>query len=180
MLADVNSLIAHGLLAPDATSDLLGINGYKNIMTDLATLASILRTNATKVAERTSVRPNELAEAEDLAAKLGKSVGLREQSPQVIAQAARNRQAAFTLFIKAYEEVRAAVQYLRHHEGDADVIMPSLFAGRGGRKKAVADVTDKPNTPATPIVNPPTPAPSGNNGASVAKPNIGENGPFMQ
>jgi len=110
-LFDVNTLIAYGLLAPEVLDDILGVNGYKNVMTDLGTLASILRTNAAQVAERTTVKPDELAEAEALATKLGKTVGVREQSPQVIAQATRNRQAAFTLFMKAYEEVRAAVQY---------------------------------------------------------------------
>ena len=54
--------------------------------------------------------------------------GVRELSPQAIAQVPRNRQAAFTLFMKAYEEVRAALQYLRHHEGDGDSIMPSALA----------------------------------------------------
>jgi len=179
LLANVNSLIAYGLLAPEVLNDLLGINGYKNVMTDLATLASILRTHADKVAERTTVRFNELAEAEDLAAKLGETVGVRQLSPQVIAQAARNRQAAFTLFMRAYEEVRAAIQYLRHHEGDADAIMPSLFAGRGGRKKAVGDKPDAPAPSPTPVVAPPTSSIAGNNGAMGVKLASDDHGPFV-
>jgi hypothetical protein len=34
--------------------------------------------------------------------------------------------AAFTLFVRTYDDVRAAVQFLRRAEGDADSIMPSL------------------------------------------------------
>lgn len=139
LLADVNSLIAHGLLAPGVIGGLQGTNGYKNVMMDLGTLTGILRKYAAKVAGRTSIRPEELAEAEDLASKLGKAVGLREQSPQLIAEAARIRQAAFTLFVKTYEEVRSAVQYLRRAEGDADSILPSLYLSRGLRKKVVED-----------------------------------------
>ncbi len=93
-------------------------------MTDLGLLASILRTNAAKVAARTSIKPDEVAAAEDLANKLGKAAGLREQSPRIIAEAARNRRAAYALFIKAYGEVRSGVQFLRRREGDADSIAP--------------------------------------------------------
>ena len=182
LLADVNMLIAYGLLAPEALDGLLGVNGYKNVMTDLGTLASILRTDSIIIAERTTVKPAELAAAEDLATKLGKTVGTRNRSPHVIAVATRNRQAAFTLFMKAHEEVRVAVQYIRHHEGDADTIMPSLFAGRGGRKKSTSVTADKSNTHApspAPVVVPPTPAPSRGNGAS-AKILSSEHGPFVQ
>jgi hypothetical protein len=70
-------------------------------------------------AERTSVKPDEIYAAEDLADQLGTAIGLREQAPQVVAEAVRNRNAAFTLFIETYEEIRAAVGYLRRQEGDA-------------------------------------------------------------
>jgi hypothetical protein len=167
-------------LAPEVIDDLLGVNGYKNVMTDLGTLASIHRAHAAEIAERTTVKPAELAEAEALATKLGKTVGVRELSPQVIAQATRNRQAAFTLFMKAYEEVRAAVQYVRHHEGDAGSIIPSLFAGRGGRKKAVDKGDDKPQTPVpVPPVTNPTNSPTTNPTQPAKVADISEHGPFM-
>lgn len=58
-------------------------------MMDIGTLASILRKYAAKVADRTSVKPQELSAAEDLANQLGKAVRLREQAPQMIAEAVR-------------------------------------------------------------------------------------------
>jgi hypothetical protein len=77
------------------------------------------------------------------------------------------------------EEVRAAVQYIRHHEGDADSIIPSLFAGRGGRKKATDDTNDKPQTPVP--VPPITSQPNnpGTNPTPAAKVDVSELGPFM-
>jgi hypothetical protein len=149
LLADVNSLIAYNLLSPGVTSGLQGTNGHKNVMMDLGTLASILRTHAAKIAERTSVRPDELSAAEDLANKLGKILGVREQSPQVVAEVTRTRQAAFTLFVNTYDDVRAAVQYLRRTEGDADSIIPSLYLSRGLRKKTVAEDDGETATTAT-------------------------------
>jgi hypothetical protein len=171
LLADVHSLIAYDLLSPGVISGLQGTNGHKNVMMDLGTLASILRRHAAKVAVRTSVRPEELSAAEDLANKLGKALGLREQSPQLVAEVTRTRQAAFTLFVKTYDDVRAAVQYLRRAEGDADAIIPSLYLSRGLRKKAVEEaagetaatatetltsISTKPATTANTATKPPT------------------------
>ena len=68
------------------------------------------------------------------------------------------------------------MQYVRHHEGDADSIIPSLFAGRGGRKKATDDTGDKPQTPVPvpPMTNQPkTP---GTNPTPAAKVNVSESG----
>ncbi len=179
LLADTNSLIAHGVLAPGVINKLQGVNGYKNVMADLIALVAIHRKYAEQIADRTSVKPEELKAAEDLAAKFSEAVGLREQSPQTIAAATRTRQAAYTLFVTSYNEVRAAVQYLRRREDDADNIIPSLFAIHGTRKKSAVDTNDKPNQPAAPVVNPPAPAQPGNNGAPAAKVTSSEHGPFV-
>jgi hypothetical protein len=151
LLADLNSLIARGLIAPSATNELQGINGYKNVVFDLFALANILRLNTAKISGRSSVKPEELDAAENLADQLGTAVGERDQAPQIAAEAVRNRQAAFTLFIDAYEEVRTAINYLRRKQGDADTIAPSLYAGRTVSKKKPTDDAN---------VTPPAPAPS--------------------
>jgi hypothetical protein len=39
------------------------------------------------------------------------------------------------LFLKAYDETRRAVKFLRWRERDAETIVPSLYRGRGGRGK---------------------------------------------
>ena len=64
------------------------------------------------------------------------AAGLREQGPAVVQDVARIRDQAFTLMMRAYDEVRRAVTFLRWQQGDADTIAPSLYAGRGGRGKA--------------------------------------------
>jgi len=179
LLSDVNSLISRGLLAPGVISGLQGINGYKNLMMDIGTLAGILHKYAAKIADRTSVKPEELSAAEDLANRLGKAVGLREQSPQIIAEAARNRQAAFTLFLNAYEEVRTAIHYLLRNAGDADSIAPSLYANRGLRRKPADNSEDSPPAadPASPTGSQPNT--SGANATAPAKTDPSDSGPFM-
>lgn len=175
LLADVNSLIAHGVLAPSVINNLQGVNGYKNVMADLIALVAIHRKYADQIAERTSVKPEELTAAENLAAQFSEAVGLREQSPQTVATATRNRKAAYTLYVTSYNDVRSAVQYLRRHEGDADTIIPSLFVIHGVRKKSTPD---NPPAPA-PIVNPPAAAHAGNNDAPAAQVTSSSHGPFV-
>jgi hypothetical protein len=180
LFADVQSLIARRLLPASVTDGLQGASGYKNLMMDLATLAGILRKNAAKIAGRTSVQPDELSAAEDLANRFGRAVGLREQSPQVLAEASRQRQAAYTLCISTYNEVRAGVQYIRRNAGDADSIAPSLFANRGTRYKPVDD-TEPAASPAPAAVQPSAPVGStpGNGATAAAALKVQEEGPYV-
>lgn len=148
-------------------------------MVDITTLAEILKKNAEKIADRTSVKPEEIYAAENLADQLGTAIGLREQAPQVIAEAVRNRNAAFTLFIKTYEEIRAAVGYLRRQEGDADTITPTLYTGRGpSKKKPAEDNSGKPETP--PVVTQPTNPTPGTNTPAAQPAAASAHGPYMQ
>ncbi len=95
------------------------------------------------------------------------------------------RARAFTLFSRAYDQVRRAVNVLRWDEGDADSIAPSLYAGRGGRGKSAEN---KPGTGTAtgtelPPQAPPSPAtPTSDLPAKSTKPAVGapDSQPFMQ
>jgi len=52
---------------------------------------------------------------------------------------------AFTLLLKAYDEVRAAVSYVRRAEGDADLYAPSLYKTRKAGRRAAR--VEQPGTP---------------------------------
>jgi hypothetical protein len=181
MMDDIGMLISRGLLKGDILSELKGINGYKNIAFDLFQLSDIYRKNWDGIADRTSMKKEELDQVEDLADKLVTAAGEREQAPQLTAEAIRDRQAAFTIFINAYDEVRAAIGFLRRKQGDVDTIAPSLFLGRVSSKKKPADNTeDKPQTAtaASTTTNPATtPAANPTQPAKVAE--MSESGPYM-
>jgi len=181
LLADVEALVARALLDPKATSELKGISGYKNIAFDIFALANVLKSNWDKISERTSVKSEELDQAEVEADHLVTATGEREQTPVVAPEVVRDRQAAFTLFINTYEEVRAAVAYIRRKQGDADSIAPSLYAGRTASKKKPADEPNEPAPAVTPVASPAQPAaPGANNPAApAAQHDIAKNGPFM-
>ena len=54
----------------------------------------------------------------------------------------------FTLLYWAYDHVRKCVGFVRWHEGDADQIAPSLYAGR---TRSSSEVPAAPVAPATPV-----------------------------
>ena len=195
-LSDVTTLVHRGLIPSQALSKLNGGNGYRNLAADLFKLSEALRSNWSKISGRTSMTLAELDE--NLADQINQTLGIREQMPELQASAARDRQAAYTLFLEAYDEVRAAIAYVRRKEGDVDDIMPSLYAGRNGgmKKKPAPDEPTKPTVPAgqapdnhdAPVV-PATPTPAAHATAEVTSeaeatnpvaPSVLANGPFMR
>lgn len=151
--SEVTTHVHRGLISPQALTTLNGGNGYRNLAADLFKLSEAVRSNWSKLSGRTSMTIAELDHMENLADQINQALGIREQMPELEASAARDRQAAYTLFLQAYDEVRAAIAYVRRKEGDVDDLIPSLYAGRNGgmKKKTVVDV-DEATQPASPTV----------------------------
>ena len=136
LVANVTLLIAMGLLEASVLGDLKGANGHKNIGFDVFALSNILKKIWARVSSKLTLTLVDLDAAENEADKLVTAVGEREQAPAVAAQTTRERQAAFVLLTKTYEEVRAALGFLRRKQGDVDKIAPSLYAGRANARKS--------------------------------------------
>jgi hypothetical protein len=151
LLSDATALSNRGFVDGKKLGELKGGNGYRNIAFDVFALVAMLREKWSVVQSKTALSAAELDSAEQLADRVITAVGQREQAPAVIGAAADNRVRAFTLFVTAYDQIRRAVSFLRWREGDADTIAPSLYAGRGSRKKST---DEQPSTPA------PAPAPA--------------------
>lgn len=140
----------------------------------------MLKKNWATVSVKSTSSEEELVQAQILADKLLTAVGEREQAPVVAAVAVRDRQAAFTLFVNAYDEVRAVIGYLRRKEGDADSIIPSLYAGRTVPKKKVAeDDTDNPTAPGPGSPTGNQTSTPGTTSAPAAQASDAESGPSM-
>lgn len=161
LLADATALVQRQLMDGHQLDDLKGPVGYKNLAFDLHMLAQAFRNAAAAVEGKCATQPAEIRRAEEIAAALLKLAGLQEQGPDTVSLISDIRSRAFTLFVKAYEDIRRAVTYLRWHEHDVDHITPSLYAGRGGKRK-----TDVP-APKPPASSPgaPTPPPDGGQAA---------------
>jgi hypothetical protein len=130
---DCAALAQRGLVDGGRLKELKGPVGYKNQAFDLLTLVALMRDRWRRIKGKSAVSLAELDEAESIADRLLTAVGEREQLPLVRAAAADIRQRAFTLFLRAYNELRRAAEYLRWHTGDVDALVPSLYAGKKRR-----------------------------------------------
>lgn len=134
--ADAQALALRGLFQPEKLNGLKGGNGYRNLAQDLQALATALEEVLSTVQGRTGTTADEILAATQMATRLTRVVGVREQSPAVLATLAEERLRAFTYVIKIYDEVRSAISYLRRHEGDVEQLAPNLYTGKSPRRKA--------------------------------------------
>lgn len=157
-VADAQALVQRGLLEASVVNDRPRGPGYKALSFELLSLALRLRAAWPRIAGRSALAFEEFGKAEALAMRIQRLVGLREQAgPARSAAVTLERQKAYTLFIRAYDEARRAVTYLRWKEDDADRVLPSLWAGRGGRKRETPPSDRSPSSPSTPTSAPDAP-----------------------
>ncbi|NUP10021.1 MAG: hypothetical protein HOW73_28565 [Polyangiaceae bacterium] len=142
LLTDITVLVNRDVLQGEPLKQLRGTTGFMNLASDLLFVATMLRTNWGKVKTKSAIDARELDDAEDLAERLTTAIGLREHAVKARLEATRTRHQAFTLFERGYQEVRRIIAFVRHYEGDAERIAPSIYRGRGGRGKAPKPVSN--------------------------------------
>jgi hypothetical protein len=141
LLNDATALARRRLIDGERLKALKGPVGYRNLGFDLLELSTLLRSNWKAIENKTPVQLSELDEAQTMADRLLSAVGEREQSRAVVAEVAKIRHQAFSLLVKAYDQARRAVQFVRWNGDDAEDVAPSLYAARAaGRRKNGSDV----------------------------------------
>lgn len=144
LLEDARPLAGRGLIDGTRLAEIGGRVGYRNVAFDLLALVTVMRERWATIGGKTAIQLGELEQAEILADRLLTSVGVRDQAPLTLGAAAENRHKVFSLFVAAYNELRRAVCFLRFHEEDADRLVPSLYAGRKGKKKSDKGESEAP------------------------------------
>jgi hypothetical protein len=133
LLADATVLTKHGLLDARVLKRLERRTGYVNLASDLLVLVHWFRANWSQLEGKTAFEVSETDEIEALATQIMREAGARRHPPERAARAIEERRRAFTVLVRAYKQVRAAVIYIRRNEDDADAIIPSLYNGRKRR-----------------------------------------------
>jgi len=160
LIAEAKALVARGLLQGDLLKELTGTHGYKNVAFDLSGLTEMFKAMWASLQGRTGLQLSDIENADKLSLRLAAAVAHRESSPEAVAAATEVRQRIFTLFCDTYDQLRRAVTYLRWDEGDADEIVPSLYAGRPNSNAkpkpaaAPANQTTTSTTQTTPSATP--------------------------
>jgi hypothetical protein len=141
--ADFMAAAKRGLLNMQRFDDLTGETGYKNRAQDVLVMGTHFRQNWAALEGKTGVTLEEIARAEDLAQQMMTVLAARERSQVGVLPALERRSRAFTLFLRAWDEVRRAIVYLRWHEGDADRLAPSPYANRRRKSGEAAGGDDE-------------------------------------
>lgn len=150
LLSLANNLITWDLLDPSTLDHIPSGNAYLDIANDLIALTSLLHARAPSLDGKVPVTPAQLDAWHLLGERLLQLVGVRDEQPGIAVQAHADRQRAFTLFDRAYEEGRRVVAFLRWHDGDADFLIASLRSRGGGgapRRDDDPPVEPKPVAP---------------------------------
>jgi hypothetical protein len=148
LLQDLKALAARGLVDPVRWKALRGRRGYLHLATDLNILALLHQsclslvnselsgTEEALLSKRSLASSAELERAFELVKIILRAAGRPDRKSKEVLAAADMRARAFTLLVRAYEEVRRCIAFLRSAEGDAELIAPSLWARRDKQRKA--------------------------------------------
>jgi hypothetical protein len=136
LAVDLELLTERAVLDPALLAKLRFGNGYKNVALDLlglaSTLGDVLASNA-----NSGIRQADIDEAIRLGTAISAQINEDAASAKAraVTVAADDRRRAYTLFIRAYEELRYLVSFLRCHEGDAERFVPDLHNKRRRRAR---------------------------------------------
>jgi hypothetical protein len=124
----VAALSLDDLLDPRKLQSLTASNGDESIAQDLQLLSQILQESWSRIRGKSATTAEELAAASRIGTRLARIVALREQSPAEKRALLEQIQRVFTLTMRAYDQARAAVAYVRRGKGDAESITPNLYS----------------------------------------------------
>jgi hypothetical protein len=142
LLSDAEALARRGLIDADVVEEIRSGHGNVDIANDLVALSATFSNSWSEIEGKTAATLAEVERAGNLGPQLLAALGVREQGSAIApAEAAEARARAYTLFVRAYDDTRRAVLYLRWHEGDADALAPSLYKGRGGRGSSASETS---------------------------------------
>jgi len=133
LMHDWRALAARGLLDHSLLRGLQRGKGYLELGSDLTALAHVHRAYA---ASSGAALPPEVERASLLARSILTAGGRPNPKSAAVIEARDMQNRNFTLFVRAYNETRHVIIYMRRNDGDADRIIPSLYAARKARAGA--------------------------------------------
>lgn len=135
LLAWGPGLVASKLLPQTLIDQVRSGTGFQDTITDITTLTSALRAIWPEIEGKVLITADQLDEADALAEKLAAGVALRDSLVETVTKRATDRQLAFTLFVRAYNEARAAAIFLRRNDGDGEKLVPSIYSKAPGARR---------------------------------------------
>lgn len=154
LLATAELLVRFGDVAEHRVAAIRSGIGHVEMASGLEQLGVLFEEIWDRVYSRIPVTAEMVERAPVLALELHTLLGAKAVRPIARQNDARSmKHRAFTLLVKAYEECKSAVDYLRRREGDAVRYTPSLFA----KKRRPATSSQREPATEEPVVTAPTP-----------------------
>jgi hypothetical protein len=157
MLVAAEALAHRGIVSAQRVAEIRSGQGHLDTADDLIALSALFRDAWSAVQGKTAVTRQEVDRSAVLGSQLHIALGVRRVGTDVRSSPGQSpmfRERAFTLFVRAYDECRRAVTYLRWHENDLAEFAPSIY---GRRKRRLGT---EPETPTTDVPDSTTTAPS--------------------
>lgn len=157
LLATAELLVMRNLLDSAKVQAIRSGAGHDDMATDLTELAALYNEAWPRVKNK-GVEKEEVEQAEKLGQELQSLLVLRKSDAAKLSpeETTAQRDRAFALLARAYEENQRAVGYVRWHDKDADQIAPTLVRAKRGRP-AKGETTASP----PPVAEAESPAASG-------------------
>jgi hypothetical protein len=135
MLLAAETLVLKGLVDEAKVKAIRSGQGYEDMAADLLELAALYSEAWPRVKNKSPVEQEEVERARSLGQEISELLILRRSDSAKLSpeECMEQRDRAYALLIRAYDETARAVGYLRWHEKDADSFAPSLFKAKRGR-----------------------------------------------
>lgn len=133
VVAAFEALAAYGLIGDSRLADMRAAGRSADVAVGLIGICSALAASWDTIAARSPVTRDEITEAYALGKAIITANATKGLDPEALADAAKDRQRAFTAFVAVYKEAQRALRYVRAPFGDADTVAPSLWTGQSGR-----------------------------------------------
>jgi len=182
LMQDWRALTARGVLDESLLRGVRAGKGYLEMGTDLTVLSHVHRAYA---ASSGAALPPEAVRAPELARSILTAGGRPDRKSEAVVKARDLQNRAYSLFLRAYNEARFSIAYMRRDAGDVDRIIPSLYAARwarttsGRRAKSAKDVSvsDEPQVASSATPSRDTARATGDEEASASVPPAEEKAP---
>jgi hypothetical protein len=129
-LSDANAMARRKLIDRQVLEAFTGVRCHTHKVSDLSALVQLFRQNWEGIRYKTAVTLEELEEAYQLTLQLDSALDRFKPGSDAMTSRRLIRAQAFTLFARTYDELRAAVAYVKWTNAEYETIAPSLYAGR--------------------------------------------------
>ncbi|HEU4411530.1 MAG TPA: hypothetical protein VFS43_40165 [Polyangiaceae bacterium] len=136
LLTSAETLAAYDLVDAQRVASIRAGAGQLDTANDLTALSQLFRSGGDALFSNVPVTRAEIDRAAELGLQLLAALGRRMVGTDGEGLPSRyedDRARAFRLVVRSYDEGRRAVTFLRWREGDADLLVPSLFAAKRRR-----------------------------------------------